>query len=193
MELLHKGPNIHAPLASQEEVIIEDIKPQTASSVEAHVPHKENGGIPTLVLEDSIELAQAYEPEISVLETGGDISPKPSLDEQIKELEEQWDRIRSEPNHVGPLESTPAKPQNAANKTESGNPSGALKKPAGISCCRILLYTFFFVFLTLTVLTVLLLNSNIEHPLVTELHEHFAFVIPVRDYIHDRMHSVFQS
>ncbi|KAL5004969.1 hypothetical protein ScPMuIL_018425 [Solemya velum] len=193
VEILQKGPHVHAPLASQEEVIIEDIKPQSTATVETSAPCKENGGIPTLVIGDSFELSQAYEPEISVLETGGDISPKPSLDDQIKELEEQWDRIKSEPNHVSPLESTPAKPQNAANKTESGNPSGALKKPAGISCCRILLYTFFFVFLTLTVLTVVLLNSNIEHPLVTELHEHFAFVIPVRDYIQDRVHSVFQS
>lgn len=163
------------------------------------------------ILDDSVtkvttEYDESYDTEDDIQNT--------SLEDQIKDLEEYITRKDSEPmqpNHVGQeelvIEETvePVK----SNRNQSALPSPKEndvsqatviptnevdnKKPNGVGCCKIMFFTFFFIFVTLTVTLIVILNSNIQHPLLNELRHQLEFIDPVRDYITHKMNTILKK
>ncbi|KAK3098300.1 hypothetical protein FSP39_018095, partial [Pinctada imbricata] len=221
-ELSPTGPIVKAPMAKPEETAIEeDIKPQETIATE--VAPKLNGGIPSVVVEGPDELPP-YEPNQTVTEEPqgrGDEDTsvnkeeseeeeeeesrksRPSLEDQIKDLEEQMERklIFTESNHVdrkdespetitpqttNHVQGTPVTENDTKPQTDVPEPT----KPRGASCCKIFIMTFFVIFLTLTVTALVIMNSNSKHEAVVKIQEHLQFVNPVRDFISDKVNLI---
>ena len=166
---------------------------QSSNLNAAYPGSKQNGGIPIIVtpandssMEDSHNIS--YDPADSVYDQEEDAKAAKSLEDQIIELEKEYERKTEEQNHV-PKETIEA---TTAGKTES-QPDKAAPKKGGCSCVRVLATTFFFVFLTLTVALCVVMFSDIQHPVMNELRTHLHFLDPTRDYILDKYNSVFQK
>jgi hypothetical protein len=215
---------VAAPVATPEDsTVSEMVEPEKIATVETE-PLKLNGSLPTIVLNPGNDEMPPYEPNNTVIE---EYSPEgqgqekvmdsddeeeevkiTSLEDQIKDLEEEIERKSSfsgsyqpeEENQDTPVvmettvpktsnnvQSSPQAGSHVVNSTKSG-PEAAPSSGGG--CCRMFLFTFFFVFLTVTVTAIALMSSNLEHPLLTQLRLHLQFVNPVRDYITDRVQSL---
>ncbi|XP_070212577.1 FERM domain-containing protein 5-like isoform X4 [Littorina saxatilis] len=97
--------------------------------------------------------------------------PKPSLEEQISQLDAQFHS--SEQNHVPDTPTSPTPPQAVAVKKKSGG--------RGICCA---LFTSVFVALLLfAVLFYVLYFSGLKHPMLTEARGHLKFLEPTRDFV----------
>lgn len=161
------------------------------------------------ILEDSIqkgpEIDESYDTEEDVT--------KSSLEDQIRDLEDYIIRKDSEPampNHVTeePVIEDMVQPvkternQSAAPKENDVTPVTATPKTqviegkennGGVGCCKILFFTFFFIFVTLTVTLVVILNSDIKHPMLTELRQQLKFIDPVRDFITHKVQAILKK
>ncbi|KAJ8304098.1 hypothetical protein KUTeg_017681, partial [Tegillarca granosa] len=211
-EVIPPSPIVKAPVALPE-LVVESVESKEVNMLKSEPPPKLNGSIPTAVMETTFDAMPAYEPNQTMEDSSEDevIEAKPSLEDQLKNLEEEIIRKDSfrETNHVDAektspvvnevvmpckvnnVESTPNTNTNSKIQ-EKTTPSSIVQEPPpskskGVSCCRVILFTFMFVFLTLTVVMVVVLNSNIDHPFVNEFREHLKFVTPVRDYITDKV------
>jgi hypothetical protein len=154
------------------------------------------------------EYDESYDTEDDVINT--------SLEDQIKDLEEYITRKDSEPmqpNNVGVTQEEPVVEETVepvmSNSNQSALPSpkendvsqvtakptNAVdnKKSNGVGCCKIMFFTFFFIFVTLTVTLIVILNSNIQHPLLNELRHRMEFIDPVRDYITHKMNTILKK
>ena len=165
------------------------------------------------ILDDTVtkvttEYDESYDTEDDVINT--------SLEDQIKDLEEYITRKDSEPmqpNNVGVAQEEPVVEETVepvmSNSNQSALPSpkendvsqvtakptNAVdnKKSNGVGCCKIMFFTFFFIFVTLTVTLIVILNSNIQHPLLNELRHRMEFIDPVRDYITHKMNTILKK
>ncbi|XP_056021884.1 FERM domain-containing protein 5-like isoform X3 [Ostrea edulis] len=216
--------SVSAPVATPEDsTVSEMVEPEKITTVETEPP-KLNGSLPTIVLNPGNDEMPPYEPNNTVIEEqspegqGQENVPdsddeeeevkKPSLEDQIKDLEEEIERKSSFSGSYQPEEEDQDTPivmettvPKASNNVQSSPLTGShvvnstkstpeVAPSSGGGCCRMFLFTFFFVFLTLTVTAIALLSSNLEHPLLTQLRLHLQFVDPVREYIMDRIHSI---
>lgn len=165
------------------------------------------------ILDDSVfKVTSEYDESYDTEEDG----TKSSLEDQIKDLEEYITRKDSEPlefNHVGVVKAEPVVEETVepvvSNRSHSALPSvneigtkpAVIQPPAdvtpeksnGVGCCKIVFFTFFFIFVTLTVTLIVILNSNIQHPLLNELRHHLEFIDPVRDYITHKMNTILKK
>lgn len=216
-EVIPPSPVVKAPMALPE-LVVESVESKEVNMLKSEPPPKLNGSIPTGVMETTFDVTPPYEPNQTIEDSSEDeiIEAKPSLEDQLKNLEEEIIRKESfrETNHVDAektspvvnevvmpckvnnVESTPNTNTNSKIQGET-TPSVVQEPPTpkskGASCCRIILFTFMFVFLTLTVVMVVVYNSNIDHPFVNEFRDHLKFVTPVRDYITDKVQGIFKS
>ncbi|XP_064610207.1 FERM domain-containing protein 5-like isoform X2 [Liolophura sinensis] len=134
-----------------------------------------------------------YEPDDTLVGDEEETKPK-DLDLQIRELEQQWDMIKNEPqNHVG-SNNVAGITKTEANHTGAAAPSAKPTKPkGGISCVKILGYTFFFVVFSLTVSLAAVWYFDIQHPYADLAREQIGRLQPVKDYVDDRLGSWFKS
>ena len=221
-ELSPAGPVVKAPMAKPEDTaVVEEIVPQT--TVVSEAAPKLNGSIPSVVVEAPPNELPVYEPNQTIIETTptkepevpadddnhdddeDETKPRVSLEDQIKDLEEQIERKISftESNHVDKeLESPVTETMNAETVNHVENKPDTpyendLKpdthivpepnKSSGISCCKIFMVTFFFIFLTLVVTALVIYNSTSNDSTISMLRDHLQFVNPVRDYISDKV------
>lgn len=164
------------------------------------------------ILEDSINNATGYDESY---DTEEDVT-KSSLEDQIKDLEDyiiKKDSEPQQPNHVTQqepvMEETVAPVKSERNQTappsqKENDISPVTAQPAnqaveekpksgGVGCCKILFFTLFFIFVTLAVTLIVILNSNIKHPMVSELRQQFKFIDPVRDYITHKVRAILKK
>ena len=163
---------------------------QSSNLNSAYPGSKLNGGIPIIVTpaNDSTEESHnlSYDPEDSVYGQDEDSKAAKSLEEQVIDLEKEYDRITEAHNHVGEqIEAT------TAGKTESQKEAKEAPKKGGCSCVKLMGVTFFSVFLTLTVAVCVVMFSDIQHPVMNDLRTHLHFLEPTRDYIRDTYNSMF--
>lgn len=218
---------VTAPVATPEDSIVSEIvEPEKTTTTETEPP-KQNGSIPTVVLNSGNDEIPPYEPNFTVIEEPSPVkegsvrapsdseddeveeneTKKTSLEDQIKDLEEEIERKSSFSGSYQPVENVqeetvvketvvPKASNNVQSKPNSenhvGNSTKSMTEEAqsgGGGCCRVFLLTFFFIFLTLTVTAIALLNSSLDHPLLTQLRQHVQFLNPARDYIMHRLNS----
>ena len=211
-----------APLAPQEDIVIEKVEPVQASAQETvntpPSPVKEiktNGAIPTISLDESL---LPYEPEQTIIDdlieessapiierhpdTPEEITSRVSLEQQLRDLEEEVARKESfsKSNHVEEpiteenITSNNVQPTNNIESVKGVNSNQVSPAPPkGVSCCRVFMYTFFFLCLTLTVVIVVLVHSDIKHPLLDQVKQQVKFIDPVRDYLLHSMQLVKQQ
>ncbi|XP_071166550.1 FERM domain-containing protein 5-like isoform X18 [Mytilus edulis] len=164
------------------------------------------------ILEDSINNLAGYDESY---DTEEDVT-KSSLEDQIKDLEDYIIKKDSEPqqsNHVtkqepvleetvAPVKSNrnqsapPAQKENDVSPVTAQPASQVVEekpKNGGVGCCKILFFTLFFILVTLAVTLIVILNSNIKHPMVSELRKQFKFIDPVRDYITHKVHAILKK
>ena len=134
----------------------------------------------------------SYDPEDSVYGQEEDSKAAKSLEEQVLELEKEYDKMREEQNHIDGVAKEKIEPMTEA-KTESQQEQKEAPKKGGCSCVKLMGATCFFVFLTMTVSVCIVMFSDIEHPLMNELRTHLHFLEPTRDYIRDTFNSVFED
>lgn len=221
---------VTAPVATPEDSVVSEIvEPEKTTSTETEPP-KQNGSIPTVVLNSGNDEIPPYEPNFTVIEDPSPVkedsvqraqpdsdddedeveeneAKKTSLEDQIKDLEEEIERKSSFSGSYQPeenvqeeiviketvvpkasnnVQSTPNSENHVGNSTKSVTEE---PQSGGGGCCRVFLLTFFFIFLTLTVTAIALLNSSLDHPLLTQLRQHVQFLNPARDYVMHRMNS----
>ncbi|XP_062580054.1 FERM domain-containing protein 5-like isoform X2 [Saccostrea cucullata] len=214
---------VAAPVATPEDsVVSEVVEPEKITATETE-PLKQNGSLPATVLNPQSDEMPPYEPNHTVIEEQSPVKEgqgrqeisdsdedeeevvKPSLEDQIKDLEEEIERkssfsgsyqpeaevqeeavLTTVPKSSNNILSAPLTQNHVGNSTKS---TAVETTSTGGGCCRMFLFTFFFVFLTLTVTAITLLSSNLDHPLLTQLRQHLQFVNPVRDYVMDRINS----
>lgn len=221
---------VTAPVATPEDSVVSEIvEPKKTTSTETEPP-KQNGSIPTVVLNSGNDEIPPYEPNFTVIEDPSPVkedsvqraqpdsdddedeveeneAKKTSLEDQIKDLEEEIERKSSFSGSYQPeenvqeetviketvvpkasnnVQSTPNSENHVGNSTKSVTEE---PQSGGGGCCRVFLLTVFFIFLTLTVTAIALLNSSLDHPLLTQLRQHVQFLNPARDYIMHRMNS----
>lgn len=218
---------VTAPVATPEDSIVSEIvEPEKTTTTETEPP-KQNGSIPTVVLNSGNDEIPPYEPNFTVIEEPSPVkegsvrapsdsedddveeneAKKTSLEDQIKDLEEEIERKSSFSGSYQPVENVQEETvvketvvPKASNNVQStpnsenhvGNSTKSMTEEAqsgGGGCCRVFLLTFFFIFLTLTVTAIALLNSSLDHPLLTQLRQHVQFLNPARDYIMHRLNS----
>ncbi|XP_061172921.1 FERM domain-containing protein 5-like isoform X2 [Saccostrea echinata] len=222
-DIVQQAP-VTAPVATPEDSIVSEVvEPEKITATETE-PLKQNGSLPAIVLNSESEEMPPYEPNHTVIEEQSPVKEgkghqeisdsdeeeevkKPSLEEQLKDLEEEIERKSSFSGSYQPeadvqeeviLTTVPKSSNNVQSSPHKQNHLGTSTKSTaveptstGSGCCRMFLFTFFFVFLTLTVTAIALLSSNLDHPLLTQLRQHLQFVNPVRDYVMDRINSFF--
>ncbi|XP_052100339.1 FERM domain-containing protein 5-like isoform X6 [Mytilus californianus] len=164
------------------------------------------------ILEDSINNVTGYDESY---DTEEDVT-KSSLEDQIKDLEDyiiKKDSEPQQPNHVtqqepvieetvAPVKSErnqsapPSQKENDISPVTAQPANQAVEekpKSGGVGCCKILFFTLFFIFVTLAVTLIVILNSNIKHPMVSELRQQFKFIDPVRDYITHKVRAILKK
>ena len=187
------GPVIKAPIAQEEDTIVTEEMTQVQSSQVQST--KQNGSIPVIITSPAedvspIESSLLYEPEETVLDQDDEKNAK-SLEEQVLELEKEYEKMQQEnhiedtvqPSKVANTESTPTMPSQSS--------SEAPKK--GGSCGKILAFTFFSIFVTLTVTACVVMFSDIQHPFMQQLRSHLTFLEPTRDFILDKYQEIFKK
>lgn len=196
-EVIHDGPVLQSEVVKVEVPVVESL-PDMIPVVEE-----------TTAARDAANVAPIYEPEVSILsqhEDDNNIGGKRlSLDDQIKQLEQQWDRIRHEQsNNVGDKKvgeetvkaastlQAEATPNHKGDNFIAGDASAKMAKPRR-SCCRVIVYTFFFLFVTTAVSILFLVRSDIQHPYVSEMRAQLRHIEPMRDYINNQVQSLFKS
>lgn len=164
------------------------------------------------ILEDSVQKVQQ---EIDESYDTEEDATKSSLEEQIRDLENYIIRKDSEPQEPNHVKEEPVieemvqpvkaeKNQSAVPAPKENDVSPVIATPTtqvveskanngGIGCCKILFITFFFIFVTLAVTLVVILNSNIKHPMLTELRHQLKFIDPVRDFITHKVQAILKK
>ena len=155
---------------------------------------KQNGGIPIIVTpaDDIIEEGHnlSYDPEDSVYGQEEDAKAAKSLEDQIVELEKEYERKTEEQNHISATVQEEA-PKGVKLESQQENKDAA--KKGGCSCVKAFAITFFSVFLTVAVGVCVVMFSDIQHPIMNDLRTHLHFLEPTRDYILDQYNSVFKK
>lgn len=195
---LPSSPIVKAPIATWEDTSIEEemVVPESAKSI---ATMKQNGGIPIIVTSPSDSMVSdtslSYNPQDSLFEHDDDDKVAKSLDEQMAELEKEYDQMQ-EMNHVSPVSEAPVEAAKVASVESQPNhtsPAAVVpqKKPSSrCSCGRVFGYTLFSVFLTLTVSVCVLMFSDIQHPVMNEVRSHLTFLEPARDFVQDKYNEL---
>lgn len=156
---------------------------------------KQNGGIPIIV---TTEVGDApvndyslpYSPEDTIYDHDDDAKVAKSLEEQVIELEKEFQEMQ-ERNHVDKVEEDSVKPLSQNNlETTTKDTKTVEAKKGRCSCGKIFAFTFFSLFLTLTVSACVVMFSDIDHPVMNEARAQLTFLEPTRDFILDKYHEL---
>lgn len=171
---------------------------QSADLHASYPGSKQNGGIPIIVtpandstFDDSYNVS--YDPEDSVFGQEDDAKAAKSLEDQIVELEREYERKAEEQNHISAAVVQETEAPKAVVTESQREDKVAPPKKGGCSCARVLATTFFSVFFALTIAACVVMFSDIQHPVMDELRTHLHFLNPARDFILDKYNSVFQK
>lgn len=177
---LAQSPSVMAPLAAAEAFI--ERSQVAAASATLPPPLKQNGSIPVAAsIEQPTDLdvtRSSYNPDQTMEEEEEeeDQGSRPSLEEQILQLEEEITRTKApqaEQNHAEVARSPGAKAPAA-----SASPA---KKSGG--CCRVFTLAFLSLMLVLVILFVVLFFTPLQHPILTSMRKELHFLEPTRDFI----------
>ena len=157
---------------------------------------KQNGVIPIIVTPANDDIVEeghnlSYDPDVSEYGQEDDAIAAKSLEDQIVELEKEYERKTEEQNNISATVQEVEASKGV--KLESQQEIKAAAKKGGCSCVKVFAMTFFSVFLTLAVGVCVVMFSDIQHPIMNELRTHLHFLEPTRDYILDKYNSVFQK
>jgi hypothetical protein len=177
--------------------VAEEMTQVKSSNVEGARPDtfKQNGGIPIIVttevgdapMDDS---SLPYNPEDTVYDHEDDDKVAKSLEEQVIELEKEFQQMQ-ERNHVDNVAEDKVKPTSQNNlETNPKDTKTVETKKGRCSCGKIFAFTFFSLFLTLTVSACVVMFSDIDHPVMNEARARLTFLEPTRDFILDKYHEL---
>lgn len=179
------------------QAVVEEIQQVQSGNLQATYPgSKQNGVIPIIVTpanDDTVEEGHnlSYDPDVSEYGQEDDAIAAKSLEDQIVELEKEYERKTEEQNNISATVQEVEASKGV--KLESQQEIKAAAKKGGCSCVKVFAMTFFSVFLTLAVGVCVVMFSDIQHPIMNELRTHLHFLEPTRDYILDKYNSVFQK
>ena len=171
-----------ASIARGENMIQEEMMQAQAVATES-VHSKQNGGIPIIITDADTpesEVSLPYSPEDTVYEPEEDAKVAKSLEEQVLELEKEVEKLDT--NHVEER-IAPVKTVTAESKPNISNNAAVAQKSSGSSCKKVFAYTFFSLFLTLTVSVCVVMFSDVKHPIANEIRNHLTFLEPTRDFL----------
>ncbi|XP_050402531.1 FERM domain-containing protein 5 isoform X8 [Patella vulgata] len=180
--LVQSSPTVKAPLAEAEDVI----EAGNQRLVQASTPiRKENGSaVSSALRNDNLDITLPYNPNMTQDEDDDDNQPRTSLDDQIKQLEDQYSKLQSEPNNV-------ELPDGVAEQTKAGTTGKSTVAKGGKSgcatCCKALFISLFFVAILATVTFYILFYSEINHPIVNDLRKQTIFLEPVKAFVDDKI------
>lgn len=176
-------PKVKAP-DDEVEVVHEDMTQAQVNVVET-VPRdmsKQNGGIPIIVTTDAdtpvSDTSLPYEPEETVLDDSESVAK--SLEEQVLELEQEVEMMHQ--NHVEER----IKPEQTVANESKPKDQVVTTQNSRCSCKKVFAYTFFSLFLTLTVSVCVVMFSDVKHPIADEMRNHLTFLEPTRDFLFDK-------
>ncbi|XP_046350854.2 FERM domain-containing protein 5-like isoform X15 [Haliotis rufescens] len=187
--IVQESPVLQAPLAAEEKFDMQKVQAVSASAPGQKTPV--NGSVPvdSSFLETSIDSMPSYQPNMTMDDEEEDErTPKPSLDEQIKQLEEQYEKITSDQNHIAPG----GKVGGAAPKANPAPTSSSKSPPKSMcaTCCKVLTYSILFAVLLMVVTFVVLFYTKFDHPLLDEGRKQLQFLEPVKHYIDDSVEAI---
>ncbi|XP_067666591.1 FERM domain-containing protein 5-like isoform X2 [Haliotis asinina] len=187
--IVPESPVLKAPLAAEEKFDMQKVQTVSASAPGQKTPV--NGSVPVdpSFLETSIDSMPSYQPNMTMDDDEeDDKTPKPSLDEQIKQLEEQYEKITSDQNHIAPGGKIGAAPKAAPAST--GTSKSPPKSSVCATCCKVLTYSILFAVLLMAVTFVVLFYTKFDHPLLDEGRKQLQFLEPVKHYIDDSVEAI---
>lgn len=195
------SPFVQASRSPAGDVIVaEEMTQVKAGIAESARPDtsKQNGGIPIIVMTEAPDTpmddsSMPYNPEDTVYDNDDDEKVAKSLEEQVMDLEKEFQQMQ-EQNHVENVMGdrvTPA--QTGKLETPAKDKKTVEAKKGGCSCGKIVAYTFFSLFLTLTVSACVVMFSDIDHPLMNEARSHLTFLEPTRDFILDQYNALIEK
>ena len=103
--------------------------------------------------------------------------PKPSLEEEIQQLDAQY--CNTELNHVAP----------AATNPTAASPA-AKKRSGGCGVCGVIVGSVLVALVLFAVLFYVLYFSGLQHPALTETRNHLQFLEPLRDFVAQQAQDV---
>lgn len=183
LEASHSTKVRGAPVAQVEDKVVQEEMTQVHTGPVETSPRdtsKQNGGIPIIITDADTPTDEytclPYDPEDTIYEEDGKSAK--SLEEQVLELEKEVENM--ERNHV----SDRIKPEQTVTQESKPNTSKeAVPKKGGCSCKKVFAYTFFSLFLTLTVSVCVVMFSDMNHPVANEMRTHLTFLEPTRDFL----------
>lgn len=173
------------PVPEGEVIVQEEMMQVQAGPIET-VPRdtsKQNGGIPIIITDADTpesEVSLPYAPEETVYEPEEDEKAAKSLEEQVLELEKELENM--ERNHVGER-FTPVQTVTTESKPNTTSNNAVTPQKNRCSCKKVFAYTFFSLFLTLTVSVCVVMFSDVNHPVANEMRHHLTFLEPTRDFL----------
>lgn len=163
----------------------------TLASPTTATPPRMNGQVVTESMETpspgdhdiSLDTTMTYQPDSTFYDEEEDSGTKPSLEEEIQQLDEHFNMI--EQNHISAqggsetasVSTTSPPPPESVPVTEAG------KKHEGGSICKAIVVSLFVALLLFSVLFYILFFSGLDHPVLTEMRNHLQFLDPVQDYV----------
>ncbi|XP_053405302.1 FERM domain-containing protein 5-like isoform X6 [Mercenaria mercenaria] len=193
------SPKVTSPVSATEDTIVaEEMTQVKSSNVEAWRPDtfKQNGGIPIIVTTEVGDTSRddsslPYNPDNTVYDQDDeDDKIAKSLEEQVIELEKEFQQMQ-EQNHVENVAEGSVKPTTQSNLETAPKDTKTVETKKGhCSCGKIFAFTFFSLFLTLTVSACVVMFSDIDHPVMNEARAHLTFLEPTRDFILDKYHEL---
>ncbi|XP_046574418.1 FERM domain-containing protein 5-like isoform X13 [Haliotis rubra] len=187
--IVPESPVLKAPLAAEEKFDMQKVQAVSASAPGQKTPV--NGSVPVdpSFLETSTDSMPSYQPNMTMDDDEeDDKTPKPSLDEQIKQLEQQYEKITSDQNHITPGGKVGASPKAAPAST--GTSKSPPKSSMCATCCKVLTYSILFAVLLMAVTVVVLFYTKLDHPLLDEGRKQLQFLEPVKHYIDDSVEAI---
>lgn len=194
--VVNESPKIQMPNVGEDVIVAEEMAQVKASLANASLSDvgKQNGGIPIIVTAPSPDTTRddsslPYDPEETVYEQEEDEKIAKSLEEQVMDLEKEFQEMQDK-NHVESGIESRMNPSVDSSVSQSANTKALTAKKGGCSCGKIVAYTFFSLFFTLTVSACVVMFSDIDHPWMNEARNHLTFLEPTRDFIVDQFNNL---
>ena len=188
--ILDEGPTKIAPIAVPEEVMIQD----KAKNVSTTPTIKINGSIPTTTTSglDTSAADMSYNPNQTQEddEDDDDEDVKPNLDEQIKKLEEHYEKVTLQQNSTSPVTTaTPnAKPVSKAPAKSKSKCAACVKVTL-----KLFLHSLMFALLIVTVMFFVCFYTKYQHPLLSQARKQLVFLEPVKHTIDSTIDAVLKK
>ncbi|KAL4228332.1 FERM domain-containing protein 5 [Mactra antiquata] len=188
-----ESPKVQVPKLGEDVIVAEEMTQVRAGTAYAAAPDmsKQNGGIPIIVTGPSADISREdtslpYDPEETVYEQDDDDKIAKSLEEQVMDLEKEFQEMQDK-NHV---ESGIQGRNNPSVESSNSQSVSRAAKKGGCSCGKIVAYTFFSLFLTLTVSACVVMFSDIDHPIMNEARNQLSFLEPTRDFLRHQLDNL---